>query len=387
MKVSILVSNFSSNALGRAYLLAQLISPFSEVEIVGPALAGNIWGPLSKQTDIQFKVLNWNPATFLQEISSAISGDIVYASKPLMTSFGAALVIQQKKEIPIVLDIDDWELGFAKDRVNSMVKLPFYAFPHRLNDFHSLSDVFILEKVAQSLRERIPITVSNSFLQRRFGGTIIWHTRDENVFDPEKYDPIESRRDLGIPEDKIVLMFFGTPRPHKGIEELIRAVYMTKELLNNKEVVLVIGGMGKDRYSQKIVQIGRKLLGNKVIFLGYIPFREIPRAVITSDVYIIPQKRTYSSLGQLPAKLFDAMAMARAIISTDVSDIPRILEGVGIIIDSKTPALEIELGANILYLVDNLGETRRLGRRARRKFVEQYGFKPLRKKLKVILNV
>ncbi|HII60987.1 glycosyltransferase family 4 protein [Pyrococcus horikoshii] len=384
MKVSILTPNFSSNCLGRAYLLAQLISQFSEVEIVGPALAKDVWEPLSNQADIPFKVINWSSTAFIKKISSAVSGDVIYASKPLINSFGVALIIHQKTGIPVILDIDDWELGFVKDSANSVFKLPFYAFPHRFNGFQSISDVFLLEKTAQLLREEISITVSNSFLQKMFGGTIIWHTRDENVFNPKKYDPEESRRSFGIPEDKVVLMFFGTPRPHKGLEELIQAIYTTEELRNNQELTLVIGGIGKDLYSQKIAQLGKKLLGDKVIFIGHVPFEETPKAVVASDIYIIPQKKTYASFGQLPAKLFDAMAMARAIISTNVSDIPRILDGVGIVISSET--LEKNLSEEILYLVENLDEARKLGTKARRRFVKLYGFNPMRKKLERILR-
>lgn len=202
----------------------------------------------------------------------------------------------------------------------------------------------------------------------------------------KKYSSSESRRYFGILEDKIVLMFFGTPRPHKGIEELIRAIHITKELRNNQEIVLVIGGVGKDRYSQKIVQIGRKLLGDKVFFIGHVSFEEIPRAVIASDIYIIPQKKTHASFGQLPAKLFDAMAMGRAIISTDVSDIPRILEGVGMVIPSEATTLEKNLGKEILYLVDNPSEIKKLGKKARKKFTGQYGFRHMERKLKRILN-
>lgn len=392
MKVSILTPNFSSNALGRAYLLAQLISKFGDVEIIGPMFGNKIWPPLSdsSQTEIQFKPISWAKTrsfyAFIKRVSSIIEGDVLYVSKPILTSFGVALAIQKQNEMPLILDIDDWQLGFIIEDAKVTPKLFFRTFPNSFNIYQALPDCFILEKIAQSMKEETQITVSNSFLQKKFGGTIIWHTRDENVFDPKKYSSSESRRYFGIPEDKIALMFFGTPRPHKGVEELIRAIHITKELRNNQEIVLVIGGVGKDRYSQKIVQIGKRLLGDKVFFIEHIPFKEISRAVIASDIYIIPQKKTHASFGQLPAKLFDAMAMARAIISTDVSDIPRILKGVGIVIPSEASVLEKNLGAKILYLVDNPDEIKKLGRKARKKFIGQYGFKHMRKKLRRIFS-
>ena len=389
MKVSIISPNLSSNALGRAYLLAQLISKFSDVEIIGPILSSGIWPPLNARVHdkIEFKPISriYSLYNFIKRVSSTLEGDVLYASKPLLTSFGTALIIQKQKKLPLILDIDDWELGLVKEY--SKINPVLYAFPHRFNGYQSLPDCTFLEKIIPlAAGENIKVTVSNSFLQKKFGGTIIWHTRDETVFNPRRYDVLEAKREFGIPEDKIALMFFGTPRPHKGVEELIRSIHATKELKNNPEVLLVIGGVGKNRYSLEIIRLGKKLLNDKILFIRYIPFQDIPKAVVSSDIYIIPQKKTHASLGQLPAKLFDAMAMARPIISTDISDIPKILDKAGIVIPSDAQTLEKNLSEKILYLIDNLSESRKLGRRARKRFVRQYGFKPMRRKLKEILN-
>ena len=124
MKVSILTPNFSSNGLGRAYLLAQLISKFMDVEIIGPMLSNKIWPPLSNQsqTEIQFKPIRWTKTqsfyAFIKRVSSTIEGDVLYVSKPMLTSFGVALAIQKQNEIPLILDIDDWELGFIIEPVS-----------------------------------------------------------------------------------------------------------------------------------------------------------------------------------------------------------------------------------------------------------------------------
>jgi len=385
MKVSILTPDFSSNALGRAYLLAQLISKFCEVEIVGPAMDNYIWNPLLDQTTIPFKVIKWNSLFSIKEIFSAIDGDIIYVSKPLITSFGVGLLYQKKYKIPLILDIDDWELGFALDNFKSIKGL-FYLVPHKFNRYHSLISCFILEKVTEAIKDEIQITVSNSFLQKKFGGTIIWHTRDEDIFDPKKYNSSDIRRELKIQEDKIVVMFIGTPRPYKGVIELILSIYNSKDLRNDPRIVIVIGGIGDDHYSKQVVQLGKKLLGDKVLFMKNIPFKELPKVLSICDIYVIPQKRTYSTFGQMPAKLFDAMAMGKAIISTDVSDIPRILDKVGIIVSSDETLLKRELSNAILYLIDNSNEIKKLGKKARTKFIKQYGFKAMRRRLKIILQ-
>jgi len=75
---------------------------------------------------------------------------------------------------------------------------------------------------------------------------------------------------------------------------------------------------------------------------------------------------------QLPMKLLDAMAMARPVISTNVSDIPAILEGCGVVLESYD---EDELVQKISELHGDPGLRRRMGESARRRCVERYSYR------------
>ena len=46
MKISILCFDLSSNAFGRAWLLAQTLSRAYDVEIIGASRKGGIWAPM-----------------------------------------------------------------------------------------------------------------------------------------------------------------------------------------------------------------------------------------------------------------------------------------------------------------------------------------------------
>ena len=73
----------------------------------------------------------------------------------------------------------------------------------------------------------------------------------------------------------------------------------------------------------------------------------------------------------MPAKLFDAMALGRPIVSTAVSMIPEILEGCGVLVPPDNPtALRAALGR----LLDDPAGAAELGRRARRRCAERYSF-------------
>jgi len=54
------------------------------------------------------------PYSKLNDFAKRIDADAVYASKPLLTSFGLGLLKKLREHVPLVLDIDDWEMGFVK---------------------------------------------------------------------------------------------------------------------------------------------------------------------------------------------------------------------------------------------------------------------------------
>ncbi len=65
--------------------------------------------------------------------------------------------------------------------------------------------------------------------------------------------------------------------------------------------------------------------------LGRIPFDDVPQYLEAADVVVVPQRDTTDTRGQVPAKLFDAMALGRPLVSTRVSMIPEVIEGCGLL--------------------------------------------------------
>ncbi|NIO20538.1 MAG: glycosyltransferase, partial [Candidatus Aenigmarchaeota archaeon] len=89
-----------------------------------------------------------------------------------------------------------------------------------------------------------------------------------------------------------------------------------------------------------------------------IPFHRIPEYLACSDLVVIPQNNVPSNFAQVPAKLFDAMAMAKPIISTKMSDMPEILEDCGFIVDPDNPR---DLAGKIDYILTNPDEAKEIG--------------------------
>ena len=104
---------------------------------------------------------------------------------------------------PFVLDIDDWEMGFFiasfKDINNTIAKKIFFILKEPVRFFCNPDKSFIWFFIMERLVKRASrVTVSNSFLQKRFGGTIIYHFRDTDFLNPERFDSDAIKQKLNI---------------------------------------------------------------------------------------------------------------------------------------------------------------------------------------------
>jgi glycosyltransferase involved in cell wall biosynthesis len=112
-----------------------------------------------------------------------------------------------------------------------------------------------------------------------------------------------------------------------------------------------------------------------VRLVGEVPFDDVPRWLVGADVVAVPQRATPDTVGQVPAKLIDAMALARPIVSTAVSMIPELLEGCGVLVP---PGDVGGLAAALRGLLADPAGAAALGRRARARCAERYSFSAAR---------
>lgn len=378
MKISILTPDLSLNCLGRTYLLAKILQRHYKVEMIGPIFGEGIWEPVAYDKNIMYKSVRvfgrFKPYWQIGELIKKIDGDVIYAGKPLFSSFGIGLVKKALKKKPLILDIDDWQMGFIKENYSKMsIYQRFRFIKSSTLYFYNLGSYWnnlINEKLIYFADE---ITVSNNFLKKKYGGTIIRHGRDTDNFNPQKYSRKLLREKYNLDNSKKVVMFLGTPREHKGLEILIHALNMIK----NKNIFMFVVGIGDNNdYGKKLTKIAKEILGNNYKGFDIQPFDKIPEFLTIADIMVIPQKKTISTIGQIPAKVFDAMAMAKPIIATKVSDLPEILKGCGWVVEAENPK---KLAETIKYILDNPEEAKTMGQKAREKCVEKYSWDAIEK--------
>lgn len=136
----------------------------------------------------------------------------------------------------------------------------------------------------------------------------------------------EARRALGLPDDRIIVLFVGRVVPVKGVPELVSAAL---ELGDPFTTILVgpghLAGLGTDDPRSK----------GRLVYAGAQPHGEVIRYMSAADVLVLP------SYGEgLPTVVVEAGSLALPVIASSVGGIPEILgEGRGTILP------EVSVGA------------------------------------------
>ncbi|MFS0516217.1 glycosyltransferase family 4 protein [Nostoc sp. UIC 10607] len=379
-KISLLVSDLSSAAILRAYLIATALRNLEyEVEIMGFLFGDNLYRNLPSELNVYSLPGKSFPDFFgeIGKIIPKINGDIIYAIKPQIASFGVALLKKIFSQKPLILDIDDWELSWyggddwnyrptPKQLARELLK-PDGALR---NPYHPLY-VKWMEGLVNSADA---VTVHTKFLQQRFGGTFVPNGKDTSLFDPARYDAESSRNRYGLSEYRI-LMFPGAPRPYKGLEDVLMAL----DKINQPDLRLVIvGGSPYDDYDQQLQQ----KWGRWIIKLPKYPADVMPDLVAAAHIVVVPQRDTPETRAQFPLKLTDGMAMAKPVLSTRVGDIPKILGDTGYLVE---PACPEQIAEQIQLIFQNLESANQQGIKARERCVEHYSIEAMASVLKSVI--
>jgi glycosyltransferase involved in cell wall biosynthesis len=153
------------------------------------------------------------------------------------------------------------------------------------------------------------------------------------------------------------IAFIGRLVPWKGIEIFVKVAKLVSE--KHPKVQFIVVGDGK------LLNTYRDLYGKYVRFLGAYPYEKIPQLLDSIDILCLP-----SYFENVPTVILEAMAKQIPVIASNVGGIPEV------VIHGKTgyliPPSDLKSYVQqILYLLENPSEIKRLGRNAL-EFVEAY---------------
>jgi glycosyltransferase involved in cell wall biosynthesis len=363
VKVTILSHNLSSNAVMRAHRLGLAARHFADVALLGPVESKGLWPALPQEPWIRSVPEKRFPGfhrSFL-ELVEAADGDVLIACKPMLASFAVALVTAEKRGgVPVILDLDDLDVAFTPREL--------WAEHPSMADLRRPASAIYVSLLTRAVSAASAITTSSTALQKKFGGTVIPHGCPTDLFDPALIDRVKARREFGF-EGRVVL-FAGTPRAHKGLQPLAKAV----SKVDGARLAVLCRPRDLEDPAWKEYPL---------IPLPLLSYSDMPRVLAAADIVAIPQLDTEVGRYQMPMKVYDCMAMGRPIVATTVSDLPQVLERCAELVP---PGDAAALKTALRYIIKHPEKARVRGERARERCLEEFSMARVAEKLLALIK-
>ena len=275
--------------------------------------------------------------------------DLVHAhgTRACSNSFWAA----RKQAVPLVYTIHGW--SFHPDQ------------NHLIWQFRKMGEKLLVN------RADVNIAVSKS--NQRDGIEKLGMPRSlviPNAVDLQKFNPKLpqdlSRKELGIPAGKVVVGMLARLTHQKDPIGFIQAAAEVLKKTKSVYFLMVGGGELYEFCRQEVRRLGIDE------HIGFEAFRtDVPAVLKLIDVYCLP-----SLWEGLPIGVLEAMAMEKAVVATPVDGTRELIQ------DGSTGILAPQgdyrqWADQILHLVSNINERKRLGENARRMVQENYSIEKM----------
>lgn len=258
------------------------------------------------------------------------------------------------------------------------------------------SDVFLAEKsrivrsgARRAFRRAAAVTACSQDLADRSRGIgassppeVIPYGVDTELFRPAGARGQSLRCSLGIGASEAVVLAVGRLVHKKGFEYLVDAAAELAK--RGRPVRLLIAGKGD--LEPLLAARAREAGLEGVRLLGNVERSDLPAYYSMADVVAVPSVRDPAgNVDGLPNVLLEAMAAEKAIVATEVAGIPMALrkgeEGM------LVPEKDVSELANALDKLSRSKELRsELGRRARQRALEDYGWKRAGERFESVLR-
>lgn len=324
-KAVVIAWDMNHNPVGRAYLLADMLSRDFDVTLVGPLFkryGSAVWQPV-RDSKIEHRTFAAESlgdfVRSARDFVTEIEADMIIACKARMPSMLLGLLLKYRLGCPLLIDVDDHELSFFNDAPPMSMRdarLALEAEPDSAAEPFGEIWTRLMETLVCTFDGRI---VSNPALQARFGGTIVRHARDEATFGPNWASRARVRSEFGYkPEDRLIL-FLGTPRAHKGVFRIADAL----RRVHRDNLALCVIGDPKDKAIAAQLQAYDDV---RVDVFPDQPWSRLPELIRLADgVCLLQDEKSPIAQYQIPAKLTDALATGVPVAATNVppfADVP-----------------------------------------------------------------
>jgi glycosyltransferase involved in cell wall biosynthesis len=187
-----------------------------------------------------------------------------------------------------------------------------------------------------------------------------------NAVDPQRFEIVDgsdARHRLGL-ERNTVIGVVGSFVSWHGLDFLVRSVACLLNQRSDCRVILVGDGPARRDVDQLVERLD---LDGRVRFTGFVAPEDVPKYIACMDVCVMPDSNDHGS----PIKIFEYMAMSKAVVAPAYPPIQKVIEHGknGILF---RPRDEAELRRAVGRLLDDPDLRRHLGSNARRHVLESH---------------
>jgi glycosyltransferase involved in cell wall biosynthesis len=259
----------------------------------------------------------------VRQLAAVASPRFIYQRMSLGNYAGVTLSRHWK--IPLISEYNGSEVWVAK---NWGRPLRYHALAARAEEVF-LRHAHLIVTISDVLRDEL---IENGVSPER----IVCYPNciDPALFDPARFtiaDSVTRRRNLGLPPDALLATFVGTFGGWHGVEVLATAIRRLIEdhrnwLVQAKLHFVLVG----DGVRMPVVReiLGREACDEFVTLTGLVAQDEAPGYLAVSDVLLSPHiaNADGSPFFGSPTKLFEYMAMGKAIVASDLDQIGTVLQ-------------------------------------------------------------
>jgi glycosyltransferase involved in cell wall biosynthesis len=322
-----------------------------------PVHRSSIYLPKSKS--IIQRLLNY----FSFVVSSARIGnskigdvDVILCESPPLFLGYSAMYLKRKKCAKLIFNVSDlWpesaeKLGVVTNKY--MLKLAYH-LEQKL--YHkSILVTGQTQGICKNINERFP-SVKTFWLP--------------NGVDLTYYNPLTVnsnwRKENGFDDHDILVLYAGILGLAQGLEIILEAADKLKQ---DKRVKFILLGSGPENQKLQAIQIEKQL--KNVYFFDAVSKTQMPQIVKSIDVSVIPLRKLDLFLGAIPSKIFENLAMEKAVILAVDGEARELFVNQGKCALYSEPENVDDFVANIKLLVNDEILRKDLGKKGRI-YVEQ----------------
>jgi glycosyltransferase involved in cell wall biosynthesis len=132
---------------------------------------------------------------------------------------------------------------------------------------------------------------------------------DVDFYDPQRYEKKDFRLTQGFSEQDVLFFYGGILGHAQGLKTVLHAAKLVEA---NKKIQIILQGAGPEK--DELLKLKEELDLKNVHFLAPVPKSEMPFILKEVDVALVPLRKLELFLGAIPSKIFEALAMEKALI-------------------------------------------------------------------------